>query len=192
MREKKERRTKITTTCMENWKKEKPTERCSLVVTFHWNLHSYGKARDLPVARELPHFLRNSQRSQLGLMVEENLLLALQMDEPFSPLSLMLDMIPLLAASLDPLLVMCVPDAMKLPHCRFSALKKNKDQFSFVKHSVIWKGQGSFQPSAIQYGLHTSKGDKSAPRLKVISMRNLFGSSRGTCSFKSTNTLHSA
>jgi len=27
----------------------------------------------------------------------------------------------------------------------------------------------------------TSNGDKSAPRLKVISMRNLFGSSKATC-----------
>lgn len=27
----------------------------------------------------------------------------------------------------------------------------------------------------------TSKGDKSAPRLNVISMRNLFGSSKATC-----------
>lgn len=36
----------------------------------------------------------------------------------------------------------------------------------------------------------TSKGDRSAPRLNVISMRNLLGSSKGTCNMWWMNQTH--
>lgn len=62
----------------------------------------------------------------MGLLVGENLLLALQMAESSSPSSLMSDMTLLLAAFLGPLLVECAPDAMKQLHCRSSANEKQK------------------------------------------------------------------
>lgn len=150
--------------------------------------------------------MRSSPRTREGPVVVENLRLALQTVGAFSPSSPASGRPRLLEVSQGPLSVTCALYAASLLHLHppandIFAVSLSSLSSLLARHTIrasvyyytmtlerhsVWRKEmqllciRSFPLYSTVYTEFTSRSDKSAPRLNVISMRNLFGSSKAT------------